>query len=283
MSFKSAVAMKKVDAFRVSPDDLTVSDFTGRKEGPSEKAVNDMADSLILHGQLTDVVVRKEFDGKLVVISGHTKVMAGRKINAEKRTGDEPFLLRVTYKSVNAEQAAILTFKENDEDTRHPLNPVDIAFTIETFSNRFGWSDSEIAQKLGKEPSWVSQHRTIGMLDEPTQKQISNGELKMDHGMHLAAIEPKSRKKVIDAAKKNGNGKVTSRGIVQAAEELNVPVARPLKHSESDWKKLVEELIQDTPVGPFQKFLFGYGDYRAGVINAETLKSLHEKVLEAMS
>src|ERR1700729_736249 len=108
MGVKFAVETKKGDSYRFFPSDLRFSTFTGRHFGPSEESIEKMVQSLLTHGQLEDLGVRKDFDDSPVVVFGHTRVLAAQRIN-ERHLTPEPFMLRGTYFSINEEEACLLT------------------------------------------------------------------------------------------------------------------------------------------------------------------------------
>ena len=276
----------KKDELGFNPLELVpnFSAFTGRKERTPE-AIEKMAASLLLHGQEQAFSYRKDFNGRPVPVSGHTRILAAAKITNEGRTGangvtystENPFVVYGTYKQMNELEAVIHTFVENDDETRTPINDVDIAFLIRTLSETFGISDAEIAEKLGKPASFVSTHRTILELDPASQAALANGEIKFDTAVNvIAKIEPAKRAEAIATAKTNNKGRATSAAVAQAAAQIGAATNKPLKRTDADMKAVLNKYITDHVASPLTAVFFAISDFRAGTISEAEFVAIAE-------
>ncbi|HXE63187.1 MAG TPA: KorB domain-containing protein [Bryobacteraceae bacterium] len=274
----------KRDEYGFDPFDLipNFSPFTGRKER-SEEAIQAMAESLLKHGQQQAFLYRKGYDGKPIPVSGHTRILAAARITERCMTGptgvtyspESPFIIFGTYRQMNEVEAVIHTFVENDDPTRTPLNSVDHALLIRVLSESHGLKDSEIAARLGKDPSWVAKHKKVLELDAGTQAMVASDTLSLDAAVTVvAAIEPSQRAEVIERAKEQNNGRATSPAITRAATEMGATTAGSLKRTDAQFKEWLKEKADQYSAGPAQKFFFGVLDWRLGKISDADLDQL---------
>lgn len=186
------------DVTRFDPRDLIphFAAYTGRSERTAE-AIEAMAQSLMEVGQQQAILYRKDAEGNAVPINGHTRILAAALIT--ERTGDT-FLIRGEYRDRNAEEAVWDTFAENNDKTRTPLTPMEIALFIRTVSEQTGISDAEIARRTGHDPAWVSRHRKLLTLDNSTREAVKG--MKLDAAIKVAALTPKKQKEVVAKIKK---------------------------------------------------------------------------------
>lgn len=258
----------KTDVYRFNPCELVprFSAYTGRKVR-SEEAIERMALSLLALGQEQAFLYRKGEDGGPIPVSGHTRILAAARITEQRRgmySPEQPFLLRGEFRQMSADEALFHTFAENDEDSRTPLNAVDIAYFIRTVSETCGLTDAQIAEKMGKDPSWVSRHRKVLDLDHATQDAISAGRIKLSTAVGtLHKLPSATRAEVI--AKSNGSGP----SVAKAAREAGLMAPR----SDADFKGWVRETAQKVPPRG-QAVLQSILDWRAGKVSTEELTDM---------
>ena len=233
------IEVKRSESCRFHPEDLVFSEFTGRRHGASESDIDKMVKSLLLPaGQLQDIGVRKDFSGKPVIIFGHTRVQAARRINAQKLTS-EPFLIRGSFFNVNEEEAAIMTIRENDDDTRTPISCIDLAYLVRELETRYGYSNQSIADKLGKQATQLSLYRKLLTLDNKTQETIAHNRMSLNTALSIVNVAPEDRESVLALA---AEGKrVTSTSIAKVAKEAGANTQQSFKHTLSDLKKVLGE------------------------------------------
>lgn len=245
MPVKFSIDSSRGENFRFDPDELIFSDFTGRKYGASEAAIQKMVDSILVDGQLQDIGVRKNFEGQAVVIFGHTRVLAIRRIN-ELKLVTPKMLVRAVYFNCNEEEAAIMTLRENDDDTRTAITPIDLAFFIRQLETRYGYSDKDIAEKMQKKPSEISNLRKLLELDTPTQKRIASGEINLHTALALVKVAPEDRGAVLSLAaevpSKNGKTKITASKVAATARATNATVKGPIRRTVAELRLVLKYL-----------------------------------------
>ena len=294
LKIKGVETFGKKDGLGFNPSDLVprFAKFTGRKDR-TEAQIDAMVKSLLQHGQEQNFLYRKDqFTGEPIPVTGHTRILAGDKINRCRMVGangaqyslKNPFILYGTFRAMNELDAVIHTFVENDDATRTPLNDVDYALLISTLSETFALKDADIAAKLGKDAGWVSLHRVVLELDPDTQEALRNGSLKFNAAVGpVAKIEPKERKRVITRAQEKNKGRATAPGITRAAKELGVKTSAPLANTTADLKRVLRGQMAETEPGPLRDVYSGILDYLSGAETEAGLQSKCESLREALS
>lgn len=256
--------------------------YTGRKNR-SEDAISRMADSLLRFGQENNIVYRKGFNDEPIPVSGHTRILAGQKITNERMVGipaddnspgiqyspENPFRIYGTYRKMTEQEALFHSFIENDDDTRTPLNAVDIAFFIRMAKESTGLSSAEVGAKLGKRAGWVAQHEEVLTLDHATQGKLVSGEIKLNTALAIAHVHPTDRPAVVARTKADNKGKITAPGVVKAARDIGAQVksSARMRRSDTEWSQWLKSRIEGTPAGRTATLLFALADYRAGNID----------------
>lgn len=270
----------KQDAYGFVPSDLVsnFAKFTGRATR-SEESIDKMVESLLIDGQEQPFTFRKGFGDVPIPITGHTRILAADRINQQGLGGysnENPFIVKGLMKSVNEEEAILHTFRENDDETRTPTNALDKAFLIRVLSENYGYSDSQIADKLRKAPAWVAQHRALLELDSATQSKVAGGDISVNTAVTLANVAPEDREKVLSLASASSGGKKpTERSVANAARTSGARTSKSIKRVEKDFTDWVKANTDIYAAGPKQAFMFGILDYRSGKIDEVELTKLY--------
>ena len=147
----------------------------------SPQALEELCLSIQNDGVLQPILVRphKENKGEYEIVAGERRWRAAKLAGLRKI----PALVR----EVGDEQALALALIENLQ--REDLNPVEEAQALHTLRERFGFSQEQLAQKVGKSrPALANSLRLLQLpaliLDELRQGRISSG-----HARTLLALE----------------------------------------------------------------------------------------------
>ena len=289
----------KKDAPGFLPADLkkNFAAYTGRQTRTDEQ-IEEMVQSLLAGGQKVPITVRRGDNDEAIPVTGHTRILAADIINKKKLKGyrmdvatgkqtdmqygpDNPLILNGVFQPMNAIDAIFASFVENAD--RNALTDTDYALFIQVASESTGMTDADIAKKLGKPASFISNRRKILELDVDSQRALASGDIKFDAVHTVKKIASKDRKAVLAKAKADApKGRVTAAGIARAASAIGAAVAGPLKRTDADMKAYIDKSIEETVVGPLQKFFFGLKDFRAGTITELELDELRDALSESL-
>ena len=264
--------VKKGDSFKFRPEDLKFSSFVGRRHGASPESIEKMITSLLLPGgQLQDVGVRKGPNGEPLVIFGHTRVLAARAINERKLT-PETFLIRGTYFNVNEEEAAIMTIQENDGDTRTPISCIDLAYLVRELETKFGYTNQQIADKLGKQATQMCLYRRLLGLESKIQEHISHKNLSLETALSLVNVAPEERATVLEMAEESGR-KVTASQIAKVAKEAGAATSQSFKRGVGELRKVLGE-AKDSEDKQLARISLGILEYLNGQSEPDDLLAI---------
>lgn len=153
-----------------------------------EQRLTELADSIRAQGLVQPLVVRMrsaaemadQKDGpRFVLIAGE------RRWRASQRAGlkDVP----VVVKDVDAAAAFELALVENLQ--REDLNPIEEAEAYRRLSSEFGYTQEELARRVGRERTTVANSLRLLKLPSKVQEQVAVGQLSMGHARALLGLE----------------------------------------------------------------------------------------------
>jgi len=198
-----------------------------------EEKIAELAASILEHGIIQPIVVRKNRSG-YEIVAGERRYRAARK--AELKT--VPCLVR----ELTDEQNMLLAIIENMQ--REDLNPVEEAQAIEKMIKTYGLTQEQVSKSLAKSRPYITNALRLLRLPEIVQDMISRGTLSSGHARALVAIN--DEKKQIALAERAEKEGLSVRDIERLAGE-NKKTPRPasrVRKKDAD-AALVEDDLKD--------------------------------------
>ncbi len=179
---KTGANTLEIEISKISPNPFQPrTDF-----GPEE--IQELADSIREKGLLQPILLRKHKDGYQIV-AGERRFRATQLLG---RTSI-PALVRDQLSDRDMMEMALI---ENIQ--RVQLNAIEEAMAFEQLINNCGITHDELAQKLGKSRSAITNTLRLLKLDEPLKAMIKEGKLTAGHGRALLQTDPKKRLKLAE-------------------------------------------------------------------------------------
>lgn len=144
----------------------------------NENALNELAQSIKAHGVIQPIILVKKGD-RYMIVSGE------RRFRASKLAGLKT--IPAIIKRYTEQEIAEISLIENLQ--REDLNPIESAFAIKELVERFNLTQEEIAEKIGKSRTAVTNTLRLLALRPEIVKMIERGELTAGHGKVLVGIE----------------------------------------------------------------------------------------------
>jgi len=161
----------------------------------NEGNIVDLMQSIAQVGLLNPLMVVQHIDtSKFTVIAGHRRLEALTRLH----TGD--WLVPVIVRS-NLDEAAITQVMLIENLQREDLSPLDEANAFELLYNT-GLNQSEIALKVGKSQSFVSQRLNLLSLPDEVLSLLSTKVIKLSDAIQMIGISDVSLKPLIKKASK---------------------------------------------------------------------------------
>jgi ParB family transcriptional regulator, chromosome partitioning protein len=182
LSDSDLVVQRKVAAFRgvseVEIDKLEVGTQQPRSHF-DVKSIEELAESIRVHGLIQPITVREKEDGKFEIISGERRFRAAKLAGLDKM----PAFIRDVDDHRSIEMALI----ENIQ--RENLNPIEIALSYQRMVTECQVSQEELGKRVGKSRSAVTNYLRLLNLPTEVQSGLILGVISMGQARPLIPIQ----------------------------------------------------------------------------------------------
>ena len=187
--FGTDLAAMQDDEIRTLP----ISRVEPREDQPrdrfDEERLQDLADSILQHGLIQPVIVRKLDNGNYQIIAGE------RRWRASRMAGLDEIPVRV----IQADDRTVSEMAMVENLQREDLNPMEEARGYQKLMQTFSLTQEEAAAGVGKSRSAVANSLRLLNLSKPVSEMVEKGEISAGHARALLSIEdPALQKKAAD-------------------------------------------------------------------------------------
>jgi len=184
----------------------------------AEDKLDELSASISARGLIQPVIVRPLGDGRYELIAGERRWRAASQAGLAKI----PAVVRF------AESAEALELALIENIQREDLNPIETAQAYRHLADTFDFSHEEIAVKVGKDRSSITNLLRLLNLPEEIQHDLVSGTLSMGHARAILAIPDRAGQMAVRAA-------VLAKGLsVRETESLVKRLGRPKKENTGD-------------------------------------------------
>jgi ParB family chromosome partitioning protein len=187
-------------------------------------ALEELAQSIRLHGLVQPVVVRETTGGRYQLVVGERRLRAARLAGLAA----VPALVRHWDDRTVMEVALIENLQRQD------LNPMEEARAFERLIREFGWTQEDVGDRVGKSRSHVANYLRLLQLSPEIIRLLEEGALSVAHAKVLLGVDPGRRWALAERAARDG---WTVRQLNQAAQ---LPVGPPPRPTPDAHLKAVE-------------------------------------------
>lgn len=191
--------------------DIERSPYQPRREFKDEE-LNELAESLKNNGLVQPPTVRKNADGKYELIAGERRLRAALLAGWKK--------IRVTLIEADDLTAAAMTTTENLQ--REDLNPIEEAVSYRTLQDRFGLTQQEVADRVGKGRATVANSVRLLELPDEVKALVQSKLLSVGHAKLLLSVEGEKDRVLL--ARDCVNDQLTVRALEKRIARLHAPV-----------------------------------------------------------
>lgn len=165
------VAMIPISSIEANP-------FQPRTEF-EETALNELSESIKIHGVIQPITVRKMGYDRYQLISGE------RRTRASLLSGltEIPAFIRVANDQDMLEMALIENIQRSD------LNAIEVALSYKRLLEECNLKQEELGERVGKDRSTVNNYLRLLRLPEPIQKGIQVGKVSMGHARAMINMD----------------------------------------------------------------------------------------------
>ncbi len=159
-------------------EEIEVNPFQPRNEFDQE-ALEELADSIRVHGLIQPLTVRRLAPNAYQLISGERRLRASRMAGLS----EVPAYIRIANDQEMLEMALI----ENIQ--RENLNAIEIAITYQRLKEECQLTDENLAERVGKKRPTITNHLRLLKLPPDIQSAIKEKKLSMGHARALTGVE----------------------------------------------------------------------------------------------
>lgn len=162
---------------------IKIEDIISNKHQPrkffNDEKIAELAQSISEHGVVQPIVVKKEKEGKYLIVAGE------RRWRASKLAGlkELPVIIKDYSEKTVMEVALIENLQRED------LNPVEEAMAYKSLVDEFELTQEEVAKKLGKSRSAIANTLRLLNLPEQVREMLVTGKITAGHGRAILSLE----------------------------------------------------------------------------------------------
>ena len=201
----------------VSTSTLPINEIIPNKEQPrktfDEGALQELADSITVHGVLQPLLVRPLLSGGYQLIAGDRRWRASRMAGLK----EVPVIIRELSDSEAMEIAIIENLQRED------LNPIEEAEGLQALIDKCDYTQEQVAVSVGKSRPAIANALRLLKLPEEVRQMTKEGEISAGHARALLAFDNQAI--MYEVAKQIVSDKLTVRDVERLAK-------RPTKSAE---------------------------------------------------
>ncbi|MEL3974362.1 ParB/RepB/Spo0J family partition protein [Rossellomorea oryzaecorticis] len=191
-------------------------------------AIEELKESILEHGILQPIIVRKS-------IKGYEIVVGERRYRAA--TAAKLDVVPVVVRDLNDQQMMELAVLENLQ--REDLSPIEEGAAYQMLMDKLKITQEEVAKRLGKSRPHIANHIRLLSLPAPIQELISEGKLTMGHGRALLGL--KNKKNLSTLVNRILKESLNVRQLEKIVGEMNGNVSRETKKPEKKKDVFIKE------------------------------------------
>lgn len=230
-SQQQATAATAADGPRSLPIDLVSRNAQQPRKHFDENDLTDLCNSIKAHGVLQPILVRPVAGGRYEIVAGE------RRWRAAQRAGLHaiPAVIR-EFNDVEVLEVAII---ENVQRT--DLNPIEEAQGFQALIDRFGRTQQDIADAVGKSRPHIANMLRLLALPDDLQEMVRDGRLSSGHARAiLTAPDPRGLAQRV--LSEGLNVREVERLAQQAKDEKHGPRAGSVETKSADTRALEQSL-----------------------------------------
>lgn len=176
-------------------DDIPVGSIRANPNQPrlefDEFRLQELSDSIRLHGLIQPITVRAIGEGRYELISGERRLRATRMAGLDR--------IPAYVRQADDEQSLEYALIENIQ--REELNPIETALGFQRLIEELGYTQEHVAERVGKNRTTVTNTLRLLQLPDVVQLAVKQGKITAGHARALVTIEnPVIQEKVLQKA-----------------------------------------------------------------------------------
>jgi len=160
-------------------DRVVFSSLQPRQDFREDEAFENLVSSIKEKGILQPVLLRKTDSGFYECVAGERRIRAAQKAGLK----EVPAVIR----ELTDEEVLVIALIENLQ--RKDLNPIEEARGYKALIEKFGYTQEEVAKRVGKDRATVANLLRLLKLPELIQEDLIEGRLSVGHAKAILSLE----------------------------------------------------------------------------------------------
>ena len=222
----------KDQIIKVKLEELRANPYQPRKVF-DENALKELSDSIKEHGVFQPIIVKKN-------IKGYEIIAGERRVKASKMAGLEE--IPAIVREFTDEEMMEIALLENLQ--RENLNSIEEATAYKKLQENLSLTQEELAKRLGKSRSHITNMLGLLTLPEEIQTELSNKTITMGHARVLSKLEDKDQ--IINLTEKIKNEGLSVRDLenLTSSPTKYIRVHKINSKEKNEYYYLQEELCE---------------------------------------
>ncbi|MDR0289500.1 MAG: ParB/RepB/Spo0J family partition protein [Treponema sp.] len=166
------------------PVDSLIANPGQPRKNFDEAELKELADSIVEHGIIQPIIAADTGDGSYIIIAGERRTRAARLAGLS----EVPVIVREYTDQKRMEVSLIENIQRSD------LNPIEEAAAFKNLMDFSSLSQEELAARVGKSRSAVTNALRLLKLSGDVQKSLESGEITPGHARALLAVTDKRQR-----------------------------------------------------------------------------------------
>ncbi len=164
-------------------ENILYSPFQPRIKFKEDEAFEELVRSIKEKGILQPILVREKGGGIYECIAGERRLRAAKKAGLK----EVPAIVKV----ISDEEAVVIALIENLQ--RKNLNPLEEALGYKNLIEKFGYTQEEVAEKVGKDRATVANFLRLLKLPSVIQEDLLEERLTVGHAKALLSLDSEEK------------------------------------------------------------------------------------------
>lgn len=217
----------KEEVQEISLTELRANPYQPRKFF-SEETITELKESILNHGILQPLLVRKS-------IKGYEIVVGERRFRAATDAGLKT--IPVIVKDLSEDKMMEFALIENLQ--REDLNPIEEAVAYDKLMKHLQVTQEQLSKRLGKSRPHIANHLRLLQLPNDVQVLVEEGKISMGHGRALLGL--KNKEKLVLVVQKVLEENLNVRQLEELVQKINDNVSRETIRKKSEPSLFIRE------------------------------------------
>lgn len=182
------------------------------------KAMQDLEDSIRIHGVLTPITVRQTDNGYYQIVAGERRWRAARAAG----------IVEIPAMIIEADDKTVMELALIENLQRQDLNPIEEAEGFQALIDEYGMTQDVAAERVGKSRSAIANSLRLLTLDKTVRDMVAEGKLTSGHARAVLSITDKSlQHKIADEIAESGMSVRQAEGYAKKQNKVKKEVIKP--------------------------------------------------------